>query len=120
MTSADSPQTCYQRVPAWLHRLSAGKVILVRRGSDPKAIQGLAVTVWLLLENPTTEAHLREEIASLTAEAAPSPDSTEDPETASSPSVASQATSESQPNALDEALAILCEQGIIEAVPEFT
>lgn len=94
MTATDPPQTLYRRVPSWLHRLGSGKVILVRRGTEPKAIQGIAVAVWLVLEQPATLDQLAAELTDF------APDT--------------------PPIDLDETISLLVEQGIIEAIPEST
>jgi len=90
MSSADPQTIIYRRAPQWLHRLGNHKIILLQRGSEPKEIRGIAVAIWLILEEPATLAQLSEEVAALSP-------------------VATSAS-------LDEALELLVQQSIIEPV----
>ena len=65
MSSADPQTILYRRAPQWLHRLGNHKIILLQRGSEPKEIRGIAVAVWLILEEPATLAQLSDEVAAL-------------------------------------------------------
>lgn len=57
--------TCWQRAARWVYRLVPGQVMLAAPGGEERAIQGLAVVVWVVLDLPGTSGQIADRIAEL-------------------------------------------------------
>ena len=60
-----SPGSEWSRIPRWLHRVAHGQAMLAAPGGDQRTLGGLAVVVWVVLDQPGTADELVDRIGEL-------------------------------------------------------
>jgi hypothetical protein len=59
----------WRRVPRWLHRVAHDQVMLAAPGGEQRTLEGLAMVVWIVLDEPGTVDELVDRISDLWPEA---------------------------------------------------
>lgn len=59
------PGSEWSRIPRWLHRVAHDQAMLAAPGGDQRTLGGLAVVVWVVLDQPGTADELVDRIGEL-------------------------------------------------------